>query len=78
MAPRAFFVLLNTNRRVALRINAIIVEAICISIGTERYEIFDRASHFAQLDMYCACICKSFDIPIDSFGETANLLSFSC
>ena len=52
------FFVFNSNRQVALRINTLFVmAAICISI--ELYEIVDGASHFAQFDVYCACICAN-------------------
>ena len=35
-----------------------IMAAICISIGL--HEIIDGASHFAQFDVYCACICANY------------------
>ena len=35
-----------------------IMVAICISIGL--HEIVDVASHFAQFDVYCACICANY------------------
>ena len=53
------FMLFNSNRQAALRIDALfIMAAICISI--ELYEIVDGASHFAQFDVYCACICANY------------------
>ena len=53
------FVLFNSNRQAALRIDALfIMAAICISI--ELYEIVDGASHFVQFDVYCACICTNY------------------
>ena len=59
MVPHVFFVLLNSNRQVALRVNTLfIMAAMCISI--ELYEIADGASHFAQFDVYCACICTNY------------------
>ena len=51
-------VVCNSNRQVALRIDAMFIMAtICISI--ELYEIVDGASHFAQFYVYCACICAN-------------------
>ena len=51
MAPHVFCVLFNTNRQVELHIDAIIMAAMCISVGIELYEIFDGASHFTQFDL---------------------------
>ena len=49
------FVLFNSNRQVALRIDAMFfLAAICISI--ELYEIIDGASHFAQFYVYIVCM----------------------
>ena len=78
---RMFFVLFNTNRQVALHIDAMfdIMAAIRISMGIEMYKIFDGASHFAKFDVYCACICANYRpsakvltsrFPIDICGET--------
>ena len=58
----------NSNRQVALRIDTLFtMVAICISI--ELYEIVDGASHFAQFDMYCACVCTNDRL-------TAQVLTF--
>ena len=68
MVPRVFFVLFNSNHQVALRIDTLFtMAAICISI--ELYEIVDGASHFAQFDVYCACICANHRL-------TAQVLTF--
>ena len=46
MAPHVFFVLFNSNRQVAQRINTLfIMVTVCVSI--ELYEIVDGASHCA-------------------------------
>ena len=69
MAPRVFFVLFNSYRQVALRIDTLfIMAAMCISI--ELYENVDLARHFAQFNMYCECICANDRL-------SAQVVSFS-